>query len=413
MVFSSAKQVTTALPDLPSPVVGNNLRLGLMRFKFMCRILNGLYANHRSIWLSFQRLRDLATRHREHFHSGLMQKMVEVDGRFFWHLHSPGAPSAASRRVFDYELAQISGEAHVAYLRLLIMSITKKCPLQCEHCYEWNYMHAKEVLTREDILGIVEKFQQYGTGIVWLAGGEPMVRLKDIVVLLEHARHDTDFWVVTSGYRLDAAAARKLKASGLTGVVISLDHYLPDKHNAFRGHPEAFAWAIRACEKAKNAGLVTALSLCATREFTTEDNFRQYMKLARRLGISFVQLLEPKAMGRYAGRDVDLSPEQVSLLEKLYIEYNTSPLFHAYPIIDYVEFGQRRTGCTGRGERKLYVDSDGNVSLCPFCRDHVASALHFSVEDIIQLARVVGCPASHNFENIARNQINISSDSDI
>ncbi|MEY3367402.1 MAG: hypothetical protein RI973_557, partial [Bacteroidota bacterium] len=360
MVKIQEKQAAVVLPDLSPPLISGALGRHLVRARLLFQVFRRVYAQHRSILGSVQQMRALAAKNREHHQTGLMGKVAKVDGRYYWRLYSPGAPSVAARKIFDYEIALASGKQPADHLRLLMVGITKKCPLQCEHCYEWDNLNQREVLSRQDLVDIVQKFQQSGTSILWFGGGEPMMRLDDMIHVLEQAEATTDFWVVTSGYRLDEAAAARLKEAGLTGVVVSIDHHLPEQHNAFRHHPNAFAWAVQACENARKAGLVTALSLCATREFTTEDNLRQYMEMARRLGAAFVQLLEPKAVGHYAGRDVKLLPSQLELLEKLFLEYNTSPAFRDYPIVDYIEFAYRRVGCMGRGARKLYVDTNGN-----------------------------------------------------
>lgn len=116
------------------------------------------------------------------------------------------------------------------------------------------------------------------------------------------------------------------------------------------------------------------------------------MDLAKQFGVAFVQLLEPKASGRYAGKDVALSKDQVALLERLVVEYNSNPTFATYPIIDYADFLSRRIGCNAAGNRYLYINSNGAVQICPFCHTEVAKALAFSPEDTIRLAGQLRCP---------------------
>ncbi|MDV7393444.1 radical SAM protein, partial [Arthrospira platensis SPKY1] len=191
-----------------------------------------------------------------------------------------GAPSAAARKVRLQEVRRVLCPDKPVGLRTLMLAITKKCPLACEHCFEGDYVQGEEVLSWDDLHEIVSQYQDAGTPVIWLSGGEPMARYRDLRYLLQQARAGTDFWVVTSGYRLNEPAARALKSDGLTGVIVSLDHHDPEAHNRFRGSDRAFDWAVRACVSARKAGLVTALSLCATRGFVSEANFRLYMDLA-------------------------------------------------------------------------------------------------------------------------------------
>lgn len=186
----------------------------------------------------------------------------------------------------------------------------------------------------------------------------------------------------------------------LPGAMISLDHYLAAEQDRFRGMEGAFDGAIWAVLAAKAAGLVVTLSLCPTRQFTNRENLRRYLDLARGLGVAFVQFVEPRAAGHFAGQEVELPPQQLQLLEAFYCRYNSDPAYADYPIINYQGYHQRRLGCFGAGNRFLYVDTDGDAQRCPFCRGKVASMLEFPMEDIVRLLQEEGCEA---FETLSRN----------
>ncbi len=116
------------------------------------------------------------------------------------------------------------------------------------------------------------------------------------------------------------------------------------------------------------------------------------MELARDWGAAFVQILEPKAAGRYKGKDVALSSQQIAILERLTLEYNTSAAYRTYPIVEYPDALSRRIGCSAAGHRYLYINSNGQVQVCPFCHTEVARALAFSAEETIRLATALKCP---------------------
>ena len=218
-----------------------------------------------------------------------------------------------------------------------------------------------------------------------------MLRVNDIYQVLLAARPGTDFWIITSGLGLNRERAAQLKSAGLTGVMVSLDHFEEEGHDGFRGVKGTYAKAIQAVMHANKAGLVTTLALCATRSFTTEANLTAYMNLAKDLGVSFVQLIEPKATGRYAGKDVLLKKAQTELLEELYLMYNSSKSLKDYPILNYLGYHQRKVGCFGGGNRYFYIDTDGDAHLCPFCENKVAHALEFSVDDMLDLLSRHAC----------------------
>lgn len=315
----------------------------------------------------------------------MLTKVAKVDGRYYWRLGVPGYPSQALYRLQVNEVNRMFPGQYPIGLRTLFIAITKKCPLQCEHCFEWDNLNKDDTLTTENIIEIVHRYQDYGTTQIMLSGGEPMLRINDIYRVLEAAKPGTDFWIITSGLGLNAERARKLKDTGLTGVMVSLDHFLPDQHNTFRGFDGAWDHAITAVIAANKVGLVTTLAICTTKAFITKKNLAAYMELSRKLGVSFVQFIEPRATGRYRGRAVTLEQEHLDLLEATFLRYNSAPEYRDYPIINYLGYHQRRIGCFGGGDRFFYVDTDGDAHLCPFCAGKVNNVLQFPADETIQL----------------------------
>ncbi|MBT7041877.1 MAG: hypothetical protein HN921_18775, partial [Bacteroidetes bacterium] len=52
---------------------------------------------------------------------------------------------------------------------------------------------------------------------------------------------------------------------------------------------------------------------------------------------------------------------------------------------------QRTSGCTAAGMRYLYVDTDGYVNTCPFCRGKGDHVLQADLNVSIQKLREQGC----------------------
>ena len=199
--------------------------------------------------------------------SGL-SRFFYANGRVFFDPNNPGWPSKSFNRFIINELNNSLPYKNThSRLTTIIFSITKRCPLSCQHCFEWDRLDNKESLSSEDIKTILLKFQKYGISQIQIGGGEPMSRFSDLINILNTAGKGTDFWLLTSGYRLTLEKARELKKAGLTGVRISLDHWDKDKHNAFRGSDKAFDWVIQAAENSRNAGLVMGFRLVLQKNF--------------------------------------------------------------------------------------------------------------------------------------------------
>ena len=329
-----------------------------------------------------------------------LHKSVRVNGRTFSMMSVSGYPSAGLDTMLRNELHRsVSIPGFTRGMLLVFMAITKKCSLQCAHCFEWDTLNQKETLSTADILTIIRKFQSRGLANIELSGGEPVNRFQDLLEILQKSdTRQTDFWVVSSGYRLDADRAHQLKAAGLTGLSISLDHWDAREHDRFRGRPGAFDWAVQAVGHARSAKLVTALNLVPARSFCTRENLWRYLQLARSLQVHFVRILEPRAVGHYAGQSdaVELTKGHWSVIEDFHREIQTSPIYRDFPIVEYHGAFQRQVGCGGSGERYLYIDADGDFHSCPLCRNKCGSALTGSIEaGLAAMKQSGGCHAYH------------------
>jgi MoaA/NifB/PqqE/SkfB family radical SAM enzyme len=310
---------------------------------------------------------------------GTDTKLVKLNGQIFHSYYVPGYPSKKFDNHIEAEFNRIEPlHKKTNALNFIFFAITTKCPLRCEHCFEWDNLNSKEAFTLPELKAVVARFQNEGISQFHFSGGEPLVRVKDLVQVIKSASAQSDFYVLTSGYNFTAENAKALKQAGLTGVVISLDHYDGEMHNAFRGFTNAYEGVLSAIQHAKEQNLLVTISLCATKNFISWENLMMYMTLAKKLGVAFVQILEPKAVGHYEGKDVFLNDEHFKLLDKFFLELNFSPGYKEYPVLIYHGYYQRRVGCLAGGSRNLYIDSKGYVNACPFCHTK-----NFNIKDVL------------------------------
>lgn len=320
----------------------------------------------------------------EHYNKNVYGKSGKrkfaVKNRKYWlSQYMPPFPSSNFDRFMITEMDRyIPHLKPVNAFQQVNLAVTTKCPLRCEHCLEWENLNLKETFSYWDLKEIVSGLQKNGLGHVSLTGGEPINRVKDVLELIKEGGNKTEWWILTSGFGLDLEKAKKLKEAGAAGIVISLDHYLPDRHNKFRGNSSAFQHAMRAIHASDEAGLVTSVSLCFTKETANDEFITEYVKLMEDLPVDFVQWLEPKQEGNYKGKDVLLSEDQISLIESWYEKLGHEKEFSNFPQIIYHGYYQRRIGCQSGGKMSFYIDSLGFVNSCPFCHTH-----DFHVSDLI------------------------------
>ncbi len=331
-------------------------------------------------------------------------KLARVDGKYYFNSNMNGWPSPLFYRPLEVEVKKGLKENvyQLENLKMVQIAMTKKCPLNCEHCFEGHELNKKDTLTLNDHKKIVEKLQNAGISVIQYGGGEPMTQIADLVEILKSATDKSDFYVYTSGFNCSKENLQKLKTAGLKGVSISFDHFIADKHNAFRRNNKAFYWALEAAKNASELNLVVTFTICATKDFCTEENLWKYLDFAKQNKADFVQVLEPRAVGNYENQVVHLSKEQLKVLENFFIVANSKSTYNMHPIVLYTGYHQRKKGCLGAGENYLYIDTDGYMSSCPFCRNVKTHILDNSHEVSIKELKSEGCslPETKNYENV-------------
>ena len=330
-----------------------------------------------------------------------LKKIVKVRNRFYMGIYIPAWFSSGFE---DFVLSELNTYKKVSpkvkRFNIVYLAITSKCPMQCEHCYEWDRLNQKDKLTIDRMDEIIGKIVQMGTNQIHFTGGEPLMKFEKLIHAIQRVPNSIASWVTTSGYSLTYDKAVQLKHAGLTGIIVSLDHYEENKHNAFRNHDDAYYWAIEAVKNSWKSGLVVALSICITRDFANEIDLINYLQLAKELGVSFVQFLEPKPIGHYKDKDVVLNKKELKLLESFFLNLNYNPKYHDFPVINYHGFYQRRVGCQSAGLQSVYIDADGGLNACPFCQKKWGNILDDQFEAQLDALTSSGCSS---FKNIFKN----------
>jgi MoaA/NifB/PqqE/SkfB family radical SAM enzyme len=310
---------------------------------------------------------------------GDLKKLYKSGNKYYFNQYTPGWPSRAYDELIKSELRRKADPVNQKeQLSFVFLAITRKCPMRCEHCFEWDNLNQPESFTREDLISTIDLCQNQGVLQIHFSGGEPMVRIKELIGLIRHASKKSECWVLSSGFNVTDENARLLKNAGCTGMVISIDHYIPELHDLFRGKQGSFNMAVSALRSAREAGLLTSISVCATRAFLDGGHLLPFIHFAREQGVQYIQVLEPRSVGHYEGKNVLLENKHISLLEDSFQMINHDPQYTSFPTLLYHGYHQRRVGCFS-GSRSIYIDSAGDVHACPFC--------HTSAYNIIDWVR--------------------------
>ena len=283
--------------------------------------------------------------------------------------------------------------SNIAYKPSLISwNLTKKCNLRCPHCYmEAGRKAARELTTRE-CLDLIGEMKSLGNEMLILTGGEPLLR-KDIYDIAQSAS-EQGIWVVmgTNGVLITDRVAEKMVACGVKGVGISIDSLDPEKHNHFRGGPNAWEYSVRALEICRAHGLQVLVQTTVMEMNRAESP--QLMAFARDKGAwSFnlyflVQTGRGQAMSDLSAlRTAEILTSLVDAQEQhkpMLVRSKCAPHFKR---ISYEKgLGGLESGGCMAGTQYCRITPEGDVTPCPYMGLVTGNVLEKSFTEIWETA---------------------------
>lgn len=144
-------------------------------------------------------------------------------------------------------------------LRDLRISLTDRCNMRCRYCMprehfdSHQFLSKSEILSYEELAFIVESLVPLGLQKIRLTGGEPLLR-RDICEFIKMLPQGLDLAMTTNGLLLEKFA-KKLAASGLKRVTVSLDALDVETFQAMGDTNATPETVLRGIEAARMAGL--------------------------------------------------------------------------------------------------------------------------------------------------------------
>ncbi|MEM0132001.1 MAG: radical SAM protein [Saccharolobus sp.] len=219
---------------------------------------------------------------------------------------------------------EIKGEGNnfsEVYRPVIVWNVTRKCNLKCLHCYINASPDAKDDLSEEEAMNLIDQISEVKSPMIILSGGEPLLR-RDIFQIISYASSKgIKISLSTNGTLISSSIAKKLKELNVSYVGISLDSYDPEYHDKFRGVSGAFQMTVNGIKNAINAGLRVGLRFTITgKNINHIDN---YIKLGLSLGVSRIVFYHLSASGRAKDlRELMYTPEQYFIFIEKLINYS-------------------------------------------------------------------------------------------
>jgi len=257
---------------------------------------------------------------------------------------------------------------------LVSWNLTKKCNLRCPHCYleAEPEAAAENELTTEECLRLIDEMKALGTEMIILTGGEPLLR-KDIYEIARYASGQ-GIWVVmgSNGVLITDKVAQKIVECGVRGVAISIDSLNCEKHNRFRGGPNAWELSVRGLDICRAKGLQVLIQTTVM-----EMNYDEIPEL-----IAFAREKEAWSFNLYflvqTGRGQkmnDLSPERTEAMLSYLVDEQDKhrPMLvrakcapHFKQIAYNKGLGGLESGGCMAGTEYCRIMPQGDVTPCPY-----------------------------------------------
>ena len=243
--------------------------------------------------------------------------------------------------------------------------VTYRCNFRCGFCQYWkDPMGAQPEQTIAQFEQGSAKLARWGTLLISLAGGEPLLRndLCDIVRAV--GRFHFPF-VTTNGWLATPEKAEQLFKAGLWGASISLDYADPYRHDAARGIQGAFQRAERALAYFSQARQYDwqRVNLMMVLLDDNLDQVEPLIRLAARHNAYFmIQPYCPEKIKstQYRYKESDGVGAYLLSLRKKYTNFLSNPTFLS-------RFDQALSGgvpnCQA-GRAFFNIDSTGDIAIC-------------------------------------------------
>jgi len=282
-------------------------------------------------------------------------KASNFHGSWVVNAHLPPYPSQA----FDSFLAHMEGRRPDG-ICMATIAVTNRCMYKCSHCYNANRRQSEMPLSRLKELAC--ELQELGVSVATLSGGESLLR-KDLEEMAASFDSRSALRLDSSGFGLSWQRASGLKKAGVFSIGVSVDSLDEAEHDLRRGQSGAFKSALRALEVSSEAGLYPYAVSVPFKGFLEKERFFELLRLVQSHGGRELQILEPCAVGRLAGKDLDGmvdadATRRILELEALANLDESLPAVSSFASLESPE----AFGCCA-GTAQIYIDGSGE--LCP------------------------------------------------
>lgn len=264
----------------------------------------------------------------------------------------------------------------------LQLELTSRCNLRCKHCYNRSGEKNIDRMTGAKWVQFCKTLVD-GGGILQatISGGEPLLLGTELWKIMDILHEDgTVFNLISNGLIFDDTAIKAIQKYRFYWLQISIDSYVAEHHDNFRGVRGSWRKAAEAAYKIALSGIPVRIATTITK--VDLDHIEKLIQMAINLGASYYIIGEVMPSGRaYDNPDLFLSGEE---RDQFYKE--TDHLKKKYRNeIDILSSGSERVQLEYAASGVIdgaIIRPDGNVRLdctCPFTIGNVLDEDFFDI----------------------------------
>jgi radical SAM protein with 4Fe4S-binding SPASM domain len=294
---------------------------------------------------------------------------------------------------FDGPLAEVENKAlkaaELGRPSDVIWNITNRCNLLCDHCYMAADGHAlPDQLSDEETIDLVRRMGEAGVPVVFLSGGEPMMRPNFWEILAEVNAQGVRPTISTNCTLITPEVAKRLAEYGVRWIATSM--YGPAEfHDAMVGVPGTHARVVEAIKALRAEGVGVVLKTALSKD--TWPYIFDIIQMAKDLDCGLIYICDLITSGRSEGEeDSRVTVEQWRELADFVVsdmldpdvklEYDIGAIPSVIPYIAerFIERGvdvskglerlKIMSACpVGKGH--MNINSEGGIMPCQFAQD--------------------------------------------
>ncbi|MDY6146069.1 MAG: radical SAM protein [Peptoniphilaceae bacterium] len=259
----------------------------------------------------------------------------------------------------------------------ILIDPTSACNLHCTGCWAAEYGN-KLNLSFDEIDSIISQGKKLGIYMYIYAGGEPLVRKKDLLALCEK-HSDCQFLAFTNSTLIDEDFADEMLRVKNFIPAISVEGF--ESATDSRRGDGTYRKAVHAMTILKEKRLPFGLSCCYTSQNLDSISSHEFIEQMVQWGARFVWYFHYMPVGNDAAPELLPSPEQRKFMYHRIREIRaTQPIF----ALDFQNDGEFVGGCIAGGRRYLHINANGDCDPCVFIHYSNANIRDMSLLDVLK-----------------------------